>query len=101
PPTLLMLDMERHLPDYLHELYKVSCRGEDDIRVQICQSFQKSMFCVTNAAIAGLTPHPLDSDNPEERAANRAFFTTWMDKLLTSRLLSVNEDTNAACSLFT
>ncbi|MEO1134375.1 MAG: CO2 hydration protein [Cyanobacteria bacterium J06639_1] len=101
PPTLLMLDMERHLPDYLHELYKVSCRGEDDIRVQICQSFQKSMFCVTNAAIVGLTPHPLNSDNSEERQANRAFFTTWMDKLLTSRLLKVNEDTVAACSLFT
>ncbi|MEO0803391.1 MAG: CO2 hydration protein [Cyanobacteria bacterium J06642_2] len=100
PPTLLMVDMARHLPDYLHELYKFSCRGEDDLRVQIAQSFQKSMFCVTNAAIAGLTPHPLNSENPEEQAANREFFTTWMDKLANSRLLSVNAATNASCSLF-
>ncbi|WP_458047593.1 CO2 hydration protein, partial [Klebsiella pneumoniae] len=48
PPTLLMQDMRHFLPAYLHEFYDAnSCRGEDDLRVQICQSFQKSMFCVT------------------------------------------------------
>nr|MDJ0845745.1 CO2 hydration protein [Crocosphaera sp.] len=46
PPTLLMQDMRHHLPKYLYDLYRESFRQEDDLLVQICQTFQKSMFCV-------------------------------------------------------
>ena len=35
------------------------------------------MFCVTNAAIAGTMPHPLDTDDAEQQAANRAYATAW------------------------
>jgi CO2 hydration protein len=86
PPTLLMQDMYRHLPEYLYDLYRHSSRGEYDIRVKICASFQKSMFCVTNAAIMGLMPHPADTQDPQAQAANREYLNGWMDKLIDSRL---------------
>lgn len=86
PPTLLMQDMRHYLPEYLKTFYRHSLRGEDDLRVKICQSFQKSMFCVTNAAIAGLLPHPLDSKDPAQQAANQAYLEGWMDRLQTSRI---------------
>jgi len=82
PPTLLMQDMYRNLPDYLYEYYLGTTRGEGDIRVKICISFQKSMFCVTNAAIMGTLPEPVDQ--PSE--ANQAHIASWLDKLLISRL---------------
>ena len=91
PPTLLMQDMRHFLPDYLHDLYRQSTRKEDDLRVQICQSFQKSMFCVTSAAIQGLAPHPLDTTDPEERRANRAYLKGWLDRLSTSQLLQITK----------
>ncbi|MBW4445562.1 MAG: CO2 hydration protein [Hassallia sp. WJT32-NPBG1] len=91
PPTLLMQDMRHFLPEYLHEVYRRSRRGEDDLRVQICMSFQKSMFCVTTATILGLMPHPLDSQNPDEQHANQVYLVKWMDRLQNSRLLDVNE----------
>lgn len=100
PPTLLMQDMTHYLPDYLHEIYRNSCRGEDDLRVQICQSFQKSMFCVTTAAIKGLAPHPLDTTDIEQRQANRVYLENWMDRFVTSRLQTVNEPTQRSCQLF-
>lgn len=90
PPTLLMQDMRHYLPDYMHPIYERSRRGEDDLRVQICQSFQKSMFCVTTATIKGLAPYPLDTTNPEHQQANRVYLERWMDRFLHSRLLSVN-----------
>jgi CO2 hydration protein len=71
PPTLLMQDMRHYLPEYLHEVYRRTPRGEDDLRVQICITFQKSMFCVTTAAILGLMPYPLDSEDPSEQQANQ------------------------------
>ena len=40
------------------------------------------MFCVTNAAIAGTMPHPLDSDDPEQQAANRAYAESWAGRLM-------------------
>lgn len=89
PPTLAMQDMRHYLPDYLHEIYRTSTRGEDDLRVQICESFQKSMFCVTTAAILGLMPHPLDTESVEEQRANRKYLEGWLDRLLTSRLANV------------
>lgn len=88
PPTLLMQDMTHYLPDYLHELYRKSLRGETDVRVKICLSFQKSMFCVTTAAILGLAPHPIDTKDPQEQQINRKYLEGWMDKLLESQLLS-------------
>lgn len=91
PPTLLMQDMRHFLPGYLHEIYQQQPRGEDDLLVKICQSFQKSMFCVTTAAIKGLMPHPLDTSDPDERQANRAFMSAWMDRLQTSCLQTVNQ----------
>lgn len=100
PPTQLMQDMRHFLPDYLHEVYRTSCRGEDDLRVQICQSFQKSMFCVTTATILGLAPHPMNTSDPEEKKANRAYLEGWMDRFGNSRLDWANQPTNRACQLF-
>ncbi|MGB3691545.1 MAG: CO2 hydration protein [Spirulinaceae cyanobacterium] len=91
PPTLLMQDMRHFLPDYLHELYSKSLRGEDDIRVQICQTFQKSMFCVTTATIQGLAPHPLDTSDPQEQTANRQYLAGWMKRLQSSQIFKANE----------
>ncbi|MDG2329084.1 MAG: CO2 hydration protein, partial [Synechococcus sp. cluster2_bin.44] len=60
PPSLCMKDMFRHLPEELSRWYDDHGRGQVDVHVQICVSFQKSMFCVTNGAIAGTMPHSLD-----------------------------------------
>jgi CO2 hydration protein len=85
PPSLLMQDMYRHLPDRLHQTYLAGIRGAGDVRVKICMSFQKAMFCVTNAAIAGTFPHPLDSDVPAQQAANRAYAAAWAARLCVAR----------------
>jgi CO2 hydration protein len=92
PPTLLMQDMRHYLPDYLHDFYMRGLRGEDDLRVKICISFQKSMFCVTTATILGLMPHPLDTTDPRQRQENRTHLENWMDRLLTSRLADVQSE---------
>jgi CO2 hydration protein len=91
PPTLLMQDMRHFLPEYLHEIYRKSLRGEDDLRVQICITFQKSMFCVTSAAILGLMPHPADTQEANEQNANIIYFKKWLDRLANSQLLEVNK----------
>lgn len=91
PPTLLMQDMRHYLPDYLHDIYMRSRRGEDDLRVQICVTFQKSMFCVTTATIFGLAPYPLDTTDPQQQEKNRVYLEGWMDRFLTSRLGEVNK----------
>lgn len=91
PPTLLMQDMRHYLPDYLHEFYQKTLRGEDDLRVKICETFQKSMYCVTNAAVVGLMPHSPDTQDPEEQKANQAYLEGWMDRLINSRLHNVNK----------
>ena len=52
-----MHDMRHYLPEYLRNIYRQTRRGEDDLLVQICKSFQKSMYCVTTATILGLMPH--------------------------------------------
>ncbi len=90
PPTQLMQDMRHYLPDYLQKRYLNTPRGEMDLRVKICQSFQKSMFCVTSAAIFGLAPHPVGTQVVAEQTANRAYFISWLDRLATSRLDQVN-----------
>ncbi len=89
PPTLLMQDMRHFLPEYLHNVYRHSLRGEDDLRVQICQSFQKSMYCVTTATILGLAPYPLDTADLEQQQTNQSYLETWMDRFLNSRLQDV------------
>ena len=92
PPTLLMQDMRHYLPDYLYQYYlETGSRGEDDIRVKICETFQKSMFCVTTAAITGLAPHPFNTTDLEEQKANRAYLKGWMNRFLTSRIVSANQ----------
>jgi len=85
PPSLLMQDMFRHLPERLHAWYRGQGRGEGDVRVKICSSFQKSMFCVTNAAISGTFSHPLDSPLAEHRAANQAYAAAWAERLSRAR----------------
>ena len=85
PPSLLMQDMYRHLPERLHALYRQRSRGEGDVRVKICMSFQKAMFCVTNAAINGTMPHPLDSPDPVQRSANAAYALAWATRLAAGR----------------
>ena len=91
PPTLLMQDMRHYLPEYLHNIYRRSLRSEDDLRVQICMSFQKSMFCVTTAAILGLLPYPLDTQDLSEKKNNQVYLERWLSRLENSRLLEVNE----------
>ncbi|NDJ18086.1 CO2 hydration protein [Myxacorys almedinensis] len=89
PPTLLMQDLRHNVPEYLHQFYRRSLRGEEDLRVMICVSFQKSMFCVTTAAILGLAPHPINTEDPQEQKANRKYLEGWMDKLAESRIANV------------
>jgi hypothetical protein len=79
------------LPEYLHNIYRRSLRSEDDLRVQICMSFQKSMFCVTTAAILGLLPYPLDTQDQSEKQANQIYLEKWMSRLENSQLLEVNK----------
>ncbi|AFY60913.1 CO2 hydration protein [Synechococcus sp. PCC 6312] len=89
PPTLVMQDMRHYLPDYLLKFYQQQNRGEDDLRVKICETFQKSMFCVTTAAITGLTPYPWDTSNSTEKEANGEFYQAWLQRLQTSQLITV------------
>ncbi|MFK8185922.1 MAG: CO2 hydration protein [Phormidesmis sp.] len=97
PPTLLMQDMRHYVPDYLSEMYGQSVRGQDDVRVQLCQSFQKSMFCVTEAAVRGLMPYAPDTQDPKEQVLNRDYLNGWMKRLATSRLdvVQTEPDTTA------
>ena len=90
PPTLLMQDMRHFLPEYLHKIYRQSDRQEDDLLVKICETFQKSMFCVTTAAIKGLAPHPLETKDLQEKQANRVYLEGWMNRFKTSRIEDVN-----------
>ncbi|MFY7695510.1 MAG: CO2 hydration protein [Cyanobium sp.] len=91
PPSLLMQDMYRHLPERLHSWYEARGRGEGDLRVKICMSFQKAMFCVTNAAIRGTFPHPLSSTSPQEQAANQAYAAAWAARLSLARTDCLDE----------
>jgi CO2 hydration protein len=89
PPTLLMQDMLHFIPDYLMDYYRTFGRGEHDLRVKLTESFQKSMFCVTNGALWGLVPNALDSADPEAQAANQVFFQGFVDRFMVSRLEAV------------
>ncbi|WP_341885006.1 CO2 hydration protein [Synechococcus sp. UW140] len=85
PPSLLMQDMYRHLPFRLEQLYEGRTRGAGDVRVKICSSFQKAMFCVTNAAIAGTFPHGLAGADAAEIAADGAYANAWAQRLCQGR----------------
>jgi CO2 hydration protein len=89
PPTLLMQDMRHYLPDYLTDLYHRQDRDQTGLRVTLCQSFQKSMYCVTTAAILGLAPHPINTADQVEQEANRAYLKNWMNRFIKSRLGNV------------
>lgn len=89
PPTLLMQDMRHYIPDYLHQVYQQTIRKEDDLLIKLCESFQKSMFCVTNATIVGLMPHPIDTHDSKEQKTNQVYLQGWMDRLRSSQLESV------------
>ncbi|MBG0745308.1 MAG: CO2 hydration protein [Planktothrix agardhii KL2] len=83
PPTLLMQDMLHFLPNYLVEYYQKHCRGEDDMLIQLANSFQRSMYCVTSAVIQALRTallYPLDDKNPKHLMANRQFFEGQLDR---------------------
>ena len=95
PPSLLMQDMYRHLPDGLHHWYQQRTRGEGDVRVKICASFQKAMFCVTNGAINGTMPHPLATDDPAAQAANQAYAASWATRLATARTDCLTAESSA------
>jgi CO2 hydration protein len=90
PPTLLMQDMRHYLPSYLQDIYDKSPREGRDLRVLICESFQKSMYCVTTAAIQGLAPHPLTTQDRSEQETNRRYLEGWMDKFVGSQLGLLN-----------
>jgi CO2 hydration protein len=90
PPTLLMQDMRHYLPSYLQALYDESPRQGRDLRVLICESFQKSMYCVTTAAIQGLAPFPLGTEERSEQDANRRYLEGWMDRFIDSQLGVLN-----------
>ena len=91
PPTLLMQDMRHFIPDYLHELYQNSERGEEDLLGKICLSFQKSMFCVTTSTMRGLAPYPLETQDSQEQQANAEFLAPWLERLSRSQLDTVQQ----------
>ena len=91
PPTLLMKDISRHIPDYLYSIYFQTIRQEDILLVQICKSFQKSMFCVTTAAIKGLAPYSLSTTNTEQKKQNRIFLKKWMNRFQYSQISIIND----------
>lgn len=51
------------------------------------------MFCVTTAAVKGLAPHPLSTEDPDEQVANRKYLKGWLNRILESQLLKVNRPT--------
>ena len=85
PPSLLMQDMYRHLPLRLAQLYEGRTRGAGDVRVKICSSFQKAMFCVTNAAIAGTFPYGLAGADAAEIATDGSYANAWAQRLCQGR----------------
>ena len=89
PPSLLMQDMYRHLPPELEAMYRSQGRGVVDIHVKICMSFQKAMFCVTNGAINGTMPYPLDDPDPQHRSANRDYCMGWLERLRQAQLTAL------------
>jgi hypothetical protein len=73
------------LPASLHQWYRERTRGEGDVRVKICMSFQKAMFCVTNAAINGTMPHSLQATDAAQQSANSAYALAWATRLAAGR----------------
>jgi CO2 hydration protein len=90
PPTLLMQDLRHFIPNYLQQIYLQENRKETDLRVKIAESFQKSMYCVTTAAVQGLAPYPLDTDDLQQAKENRQYLEQWMDRFVNSRIRDIN-----------
>jgi hypothetical protein len=47
------------------------------------------MYCVTNAAIQGLSPYSLQTRDPQEQSAVRTYLEGWMDRFVHSRLSAI------------
>ncbi|WP_164929066.1 CO2 hydration protein [Gloeobacter violaceus] len=77
-PTLLIRDLHRHLGAPLLSHYEGQAGDAAALVVAIGKSFQKAMFCVTNAAVLGLAP--------DEAAGRRAHFDGWAARILTTRI---------------
>jgi hypothetical protein len=54
--------------------------------VKICMTFQKAMFCVTNAAIAGTFPHGLTCGGAAEQLLNRGHAEAWVKRLIEAQV---------------
>ncbi|MXZ83941.1 MAG: hypothetical protein F4Z10_09780, partial [Synechococcus sp. SB0666_bin_14] len=49
----------------------------------------KAMFCVTNGAINGTMPHPLDDPDPRHQGANRDHCMGWLERLRQAQLTAL------------
>ncbi len=85
-----MQDMIPYLRDYLLCWYRQQTRQGGELNVLAGISFQKSMFCVTSAAILGLAPYVSSTQDPGEHAANRAHYEQWLQRLSRSERETVN-----------
>ena len=81
PPSLCMQDMYRHLPEELSRWYDHHGRAQVDVH---CRSASAPEIDVLRhqRAIAGTMPHPLDTQDPEQQAANRAYAEAWSGRLM-------------------
>ncbi|UFP95696.1 carbon dioxide transporter [Gloeobacter morelensis MG652769] len=77
-PTLLIRDLRRHMGAPLQSHYEGFADDPAALLVAIGKSFQKAMFCVTNAAVLGLAG--------EEPNARRTHFDWWAARILTTRI---------------
>jgi len=83
-PTLLMRDLYRSMEPAERARFGELAHDEDALLVRIGRTFQKSMFCVTNAAVLALAPDPTIADGPERR---RIHFAGWAARIATTRHL--------------
>ena len=54
----------------------------DNARIRIPAAIALAAALFTNAAIAGTMPHPLDTEDPDQQAANRAYAESWSGRLM-------------------
>ncbi|AGY56368.1 CO2 hydration protein [Gloeobacter kilaueensis] len=86
-PMLLMQDLHRFLPDFLRRHYREDTRSREAINIDMNKTFQKSMFCVTNAAVLALAP--LSAGGPESAELRRAYFDTWAQRIVPTKLAEI------------
>ncbi len=91
-PTLLMRDIHNHIEAPLRSHFPAGMRNHDEIYVRLCKSFQKAMFCVTNAAVLALAPLGDETDEARSR-----YFDQWATRLKETRIIEY-ETCNCNCS---